>query len=200
MAAITNYATLVSAIREFVDRDDWDVDQIIGLAEAEFRLHLSPQYARETSDLSLAFTSGSASIPSGFVRPLALSHATYGTLVGTTIGNVRNRRIPVNTGIPEVFAITGSTIEVAPLYTGDLTLDYEATLAGLSSLNATNWLITNAPQAYLSMCMYFGKARDEDPQVVSYRAQAMTAVDALIGQSTVAQYGRASAVLPGATP
>lgn len=199
MAAITNYTTLASAINTWGERTQ-DVDELIGLAEAEFRLHLTPQYARETSALTLAFTNGSATLPSGFVRPIALSHATFGTLAGTTMANIRNRRIAVSTGIPDVFAVTGSTIEVAPLYTGNLILDYEATLAGLSGSNATNWLITNAPQAYLSMCMYFAKAKFEDPLAMTYRAQAMGAVDALISQSVVAQFGSAAPVLAGVTP
>lgn len=199
MAAITDYASLTTAIDEWAERDDWDTDQLIALAEGEFRLHLDPHFSREAST-TLTFTSGSASIPTGFVRPLALTHTTYGPLVEASIGHVRERRIWLTTGIPDCFAITGSTVEVAPSYTGDLTFDFESTLTALSSGNTTNWLITAAPQAYLAMCMFFGKAKDEDPLAGNYRAQALSTVDALVQQSTVAQYGRASTKLRGATP
>src|SRR5690606_33765822 len=154
----------------------WDKDQIIGLAEAEFRLHLDPHFSREAS-ATLAFTAGSAAIPTGFVRPLALTNATYGPLDEASIGYVRKRRIGLTTGIPDCFAVTGSTIEVAPVYTGDLLLDFESTLTALSSSNTTNWLITAAPQAYLAMCMFFGKAKDEDPLAGSYRAHALSTID-----------------------
>jgi hypothetical protein len=199
MAAVTDYTTLAAAIDEWAERGDWDTDQLIALAEAEFRLHLDPHFSRETST-TLAFVSGSATLPTGFVRPLALTHATYGPLQEASIGYVRERRVMLTTGIPDCFAITGSTVEVAPTYTGDLTFDFESTLTALSSTNATNWLITAAPQAYLAMCMFFGKAKDEDPMAGSYRAQALSTVDALVQQSTVAQYGRASTKLRGATP
>lgn len=198
MAAVTDYTTLAAAIEEWDERSH-DTDQLIGLAEAEFRLHLVPHFSRETS-ATLAFVSGSASIPTGFVRPLALTHATYGPLEEASIGYVRQRRIWLTTGIPDCFAITGSTVEVAPTYTGDLTFDFESTLAALSSSNATNWLITAAPHAYLAMCMFFAKAKFEDPNAGSYRAQALSIVDGLVQQSTVAQYGRASTKLRGATP
>lgn len=199
MAAIIDYTSLSTAIDEWAERDDWDTDQIIALAEAEFRLHLDPHFSREATT-TLTFTDGSAAIPTGFVRPLALTSTTYGPLVEASIGHIRERRIWITTGIPDCFAITGSTVEVAPAYTGDLTFDFESTLTALSSSNATNWLITAAPQAYLAMCMFFGKAKDEDPLAGSYRAQALSTVDALVQQSTVAQYGRASTKLRGATP
>lgn len=199
MAAITNYTTLAAAIDNWDERTH-DAAELIGLAEAEFRLHLSPHYARDTSNASLAFTSGSAALPSGFIRPLALTHGTYGQLHATTIGAVRERRIWLTTGIPDCYAITGSTIEVAPSYTGNLALDYEATLTGLSGSNETNWLITNAPQAYLSMCLHFAKAKWEDPAAGAYKAQALNTLDNLTTQSTVAQYGNAKPRIPGATP
>jgi len=198
MAAITNYTTLVAAINEWDERTH-DTDELIGLAEAEFRLHLTPNYAKDTSG-TLTFASGSAALPDGFVRPIALTRSTYGPLVEASIAHIRERRIWIATGIPDCYAVTGSTVEVAPSYDGDLTFDYEATLTGLSSSNATNWLITNAPQAYLAMCMYFAKAKFEDPSAGSYRAQALSTVDALTIQSTVAQYGGASVKLRGATP
>lgn len=198
MAAVTDYTSLAATIDEWDERTH-DTDQLIALAEAEFRLHLDPHFSREAST-SLTFTSGSAAIPTGFVRPLALTHATYGPLTEASIGYVRERRVWLTTGIPDCFAVTGSTIEVAPSYTGALTFDFESTLTALSSGNTTNWLITNGPQAYLAMCMFFAKAKFEDPSAGAYRAQALSTVDALVEQSTVAQYGRASTKLRGATP
>lgn len=198
MAAITDYTTLAAAINTWDERTH-DTDELIGLAEAEFRLHFDPHFSRETS-VTLTFTAGSAAIPTGFVRPLALTSATYGPLIEASIGHIRERRIWLSTGIPDCFAITGSTVEVAPIYAGDLTFDFEGTLTGLSGSNATNWLITAAPQAYLAMCMFFAKAKFEDPTAGNYKAQALSTVDDLVMQSTVAQYGRASTKLRGATP
>lgn len=160
MAAITDYSTLASAIDSWDERDH-DSDELIGLAEAEFRLYLGPNYARETTS-TVAFTSGSASQPTGFVRPVAMMHTTYGAVALRSIEEVRERRIWDTSGIPSIYAVSGSTLETAPTYTGNLSFTHEAKLTGLSGSNTTNWLITTAPQAYLSMCLSFAKAKNED--------------------------------------
>lgn len=197
MAQITNYTTLAAAIDDWEERD-LDADELIGLAEAEFRVHLGPHYARETS-ATVAFTSGSASLPSGFVRPIAMTHSTYGEIDLVTLAQVRKLRLNA-TGIPSVYAVTGSTLEVGPSYTGNLTFDYEAKLTGLDGSNATNWLITNAPHVYLDMCRFYAKSKFEDPNAVAFRAAALANLDLLVEQSTIAKYGQAGAVLRGCTP
>lgn len=200
MAAITNYTTLSAALTDWAEWPFFDADEIIGMAEAEFRLFLGPNFAKEAS-ATLSFTSGSASLPAGYVRALDLTHSVYGGLTMTTIGAVRERRINVSTGIPDLYAIFGSTVEVAPSYTGNLTFDYEGSLAGLSSGNETNWLITNAPQVYLAMCQSLIKAMQEDYQSAALlKADALRVLDGLGMQSIVGQLGRASITLPGATP
>jgi hypothetical protein len=197
MAQITDYTTLAAAIDDWEERD-LDADELIGLAEAEFRIHLGPHYARETS-ATVTFTSGSASLPTGFVRPVAMTHTTYGEIDLVTLAQVRKRRL-YSTGIPSVYAVTGSTLEVGPSYDGDLTFDYEAKLTGLSGSNATNWLITNAPHVYLDMCRFYAKSKFEDPAAPVFRAAALANLDMLVEQSTVAKYGQAGAVLRGCTP
>jgi hypothetical protein len=200
MAAITNYTTLSAALTDWAEWPFFDADEIIGLAEDEFRLYLGPNFAKEATT-TLAFTSGSAALPTGYIRTLDLTHATYGGLTMTTIGAVRERRIHVATGIPDIYAIFGTTVEVAPSYTGNLTFDYEGSLAGISGSNETNWLITNGAQAYLAMCMSFIKAKQEDYQSAALlKGDAYRVLDGLGLQSIVGQMGRASVTLPGATP
>lgn len=198
MAQITDYITLTSAIAAWDERAH-DADELIGLAEAEFRLYFGPNYAKEAT-ATLTFTDGSVALPAGYIRALALTHATYGGLTQSSIAAVRERRI-VPTGIPDIYAITGTTIELGPSYTGDLTFDYEGTLAGLTSLNTTNWLIVNAPQAYLAMCMSMAKAKFEDyGNAAMFKADAFRVLSELGIQSMVGQYGRAAVRLPGSTP
>lgn len=200
--AITDYASLSSAINDFPDRsyDAGQLDRFIGLAEAEFRLELGPNFARETN-ITLTFTAGSVALPAGFIRPLSLVHATYGPLSERSIGAVRERRVFDTGSTPGIYAVTGSTVEVAPLYTGNLSFDFEGTLTGLSGSNTTNWLITNAPQAYLKMCLSMEKAYNEDWQSAAMlSAAAMQTLNNLGIQSMVAQFGRASVSIPGMTP
>ena len=198
MAQITDYTTLAAAIDDWDERDH-DADELIGLAEGEFRLYFGPNFVKETSS-ALTFTSGVASLPSGFVRPLALVHATLGDVPFRSIAAVRAYNYDSTAGDPVMAAITGSSIVTAPLYTGSATLSYEGTLTGLTSNNATNWLITNAPQAYLSMCLYFGKAKYEDPTAPGYKATALQTLADLGIQAVVAQYGRVGMTIRGSTP
>jgi len=57
----------------------------------------------------------------------------------------------LSSGRPKYFSIVGGQIRVLPVpdgsYTGELT--YYAKLTKLSSTNATNWLLTQAPDVYL---------------------------------------------------
>jgi hypothetical protein len=200
--AITDYASLTTGINDFAERSyaAGETDRFIGLAEAEFRLYLGPNFAKEASTV-LTVTSGSAPLPAGFVRSLSLIHLTYGGLTEASIGTVRERRIWDTGGIPKIYAVTGSTVEVASSYSGALTFDFEGSLTGLSSGNTTNWLITNAPQAYLSMCLSMEKAFNEDYQGASIaKADSFRVLNDLGIQSMVAQAGRASVRIPGPTP
>ena len=199
--AVTDYSSLGAGINDFATRsyDSGQLDRFIALAEAEFRLYFGPNFAKETST-TLSFTDGSASLPAGFVRFIALTHSTYGGLTETSIGAVREARIS-NSGIPARVAVTGSTLELDTEFTGDMTLDYEGTLAGLTNSNATNWLILNAPQAYLSMCLAMEKAYLEKWDASAMlKANALQTLNDLGFQSMVAQLGRSTVRIPGATP
>jgi len=198
--AITDYASLKSGINDFDENvyDDGQLDRFIGLAEGEFRLYFGPNFAKETST-TLTFTSGSAALPSGFVRCVAMTHGTYGTLTETSIGKVRDRRL-YTSGVPARFAITGSTVELDITGSDSATMDYEGTLTGLSSGNTTNWIITNAPQAYLSMCLYFAKVFKEDPNAPAYKQSSLQTLADLGFQSMTAQLSRAAVRLQGVTP
>lgn len=203
MAAIVDYATLTSEIGAHMKRSyaSGDTDGFIGNAEADFRLYLGPNFSRQTSSTP-TFTSGSASLPTGFIRPIAATHSTYGNLTETDIGTIRQARV-AGFSIPTQYAITGSTIELDDSgYSGtDITFDYEAKLTGLSSGNATNWLVLNAPQAYLKMCLSYAHARLESYETAQALSTAALQNLADLGiQSTVAQLGRATVRIPGSTP
>lgn len=203
MAAITDYASLTTEIGAQMKRSysSADTDGFIGLSEGDFRLYLGPNFAKDAS-ATPTFVNGSAPLPAGFVRPIAVSHSTYGLLNGTDIGTIRQSRINGD-AIPTMFAVTGATIELNDAgYSGtDITLDYEGTLAGLSSGNTTNWLVVNAPQVYLKMCLSYANARLKSfDQAAALRQAAMQDLADLGVQSTVAQLARAAVHIPGSTP
>lgn len=200
MAAITNYSTLSAAINSW-DVRTHDTDELIALAEAEFRLLLGPNFAKEVV-ATLTFASGVATLPTGFVRPISLTVTTYGEIPFRDMQTVEQVLASGIGGVaPSMVAISWSSVYSAPLYTGNATFVYEGTLTGLSSINSTNWLITNAPQAYLAMCMSLAKAKFEDFNAAAlYRQSAEQTLNRLGIQSMVGQYGRATMTIRGATP
>lgn len=199
--AITDYATLATALSDWDERDHaGDADELIGLAEAEFRIYFGPSYVKETT-ATITFASGLATLPTGYVRAILLTHSTAGPLEQTSWEALDTLNPYSVTGDPSLYAISGTSIKTAPLYTGDLTFTYEGTLTGLSGSNTTNWLITYAPQAYLSMCLSMAKAKFEDYQGAAVlKGQALQTLADLGLQATVARYGHAGMTIRGATP
>lgn len=202
MAAITNYTTLAAAIPAWDKRSyTADVlDEIIGLADAEFRLELGPLYPRETT-ATLSFVSGSASFSSRFIRPLALIVDTYGRIPFRSSVEVKSNNASGLSGVPVMAAVDGDVIITYPAYTGDADFVYEAQLTGISTTNATNWIIAHAPQAYLKMCLYVCRARIEDYESAAlFKADALDTVSKLNFQSMVATTGMGGMTIAGPTP
>ena len=203
MAAIVSYDTLTTEIGAHMKRTytAGETDGFIGLAEGEFRLYLGPNVAKQAHSTP-TFANGSAALPSGFVRPMAMTHSTYGGLDEADIATIRQARVS-GASIPSKYAITDSTIELDDDgYDGtDITFDYEGTLTGLSGTNTSNWLLLSAPQSYLKMCLSYANARLKAyDQAAALRQAALQDLVDLGIQSTVAQKARVTVRIPGATP
>ena len=202
-SAITDYATLSTSINEWAVRNytQGQLDQFIGLAEGEFRLKFGPNFALETGAASVTFTDGIGALPAGFLRPLSLTVSGIGPVTFTGLAAIRSDNLFGGSGNPSLAAISGSSIITAPKFTGTGSLDYEGSLVGLSGTNTTNWLVTNAPQAYLSMCLSVAYAFNEIfDKAQLYEGKAMQTLNDLGIQSMVGQQARASVRIPGATP
>jgi hypothetical protein len=203
MAAIVDYATLTTEIGAHMKRtySASDTDGFIGNAEGEFRLYLPPNYTLEIGAASVTFTNGIGALPAGFVRPISLTIAGVGPVSFVALGTVRNANLFGGTGNPQLAAISGSSIITTPTYTGSVALDYEGALPGLSGLNTTNWLVLNAPQTYLKMCLSYANARLKSlDQANAFRSAALQDLQDLGIQSLVAQQGRGTVTIPGPTP
>jgi hypothetical protein len=200
--SLTSYSGLSTAIGTWGTRtySQDQLDEFILLAEASMNRRLGPHYTRETS-ATVTFTAGAASIPTGFVRAISLVHTTYGALDQATIATVRERRVWDTAGIPYIYAVTGTTIELAAVYTGDLTLDYEARFTGLSGSNTSNWLLALAPDAYLFYCRAAQAAYEEEFQQAGiFEAKGAAVIDEVVLEAMVGKLGNATVHLPGYTP
>jgi len=103
---------------------------------------------RATADATTEYTG----LPSDFleIRSAHLNTSPKTQLRAMALSEIRSRRLGSTTGQPEVFAITGDEILLAPAPDGtyEIELDYYA-FTELSDSNTTNWLLTNYPDIYL---------------------------------------------------
>lgn len=201
--SVTDYASIRTELNNYTLRSytTAQVDTFLGQSESEFNIYLGPNHVRETSATVNTDASGVAALPAGFVRFLSLSHATYGNVELTTWDALTAFNPTGAAGIPTKCAIQGTSLKVAHVLDGDFTLNYEATLAPLTSLVTSNWLLAKAPHVYFQMVMAQSKLFEEDAQQAAiWKAMALKSLRDLGIQSMVAQYGRAGMKVRGATP
>ncbi len=162
--AIATYTDLVSAITEWLARDGdatltARVPDFITLAEAKFnRLLRVPQMEkRATTTIDTASTNPEfITLPSDFqsMRRVRLSGVEGKPLLTflsqTQIGDYRYNNADA-ADQPVYFSVVGTEMELAPTPDSNYTVEmvYRANIPALSSSNATNWLLTLAPDLYL---------------------------------------------------
>lgn len=208
MAQITDYGSLSTAINDYAgarSETQATLDIIIGLAEADFNLMPSIKtYRRETTDTTLTTdANGEVTLPSGFLRMRSIVRDYSGAvpLIAVSWEELKRLNPYAQAGTPTHYAISGTKLKVAEIATDDFLATYESSLTGLSSANTTNWLITLAPQAYLSMCLSYMYARiQEFSTAQALRAQAIDILSAVGIQSDLAQYGNTQIELDQAVP
>jgi len=150
--SITTYAELQTAVVNWLHRDDLSaqIPDFITLAEAKLKRELRTREMekRATTDVSGEYTE----LPSDFIeiRSAYLNTDPKQQLKPMPPSDIRSRWMGSTTGKPEVFAIVGDEILLAPSPDGtyEIELDYYA-FSPLSELNTTNWLLTKYPDVYL---------------------------------------------------
>jgi hypothetical protein len=150
--SITTYSELQTTVANWLHRDDLtsQIPDFITLAEAKLKRELRTRdmEKRATTDTSTEYTE----LPSDFVaiRSAYLNTDPKQQLRLMTPADIRSRWIGSTTGQPEVFAIVGNEIMLAPSPDGtyEIELDYYA-FSALSETNQTNWLLTKYPDVYL---------------------------------------------------
>lgn len=203
--AIGTYSDLISAIDDYTDRsystarkDIW-----IGNAEAKFNRRLGADYRRSTSTTLNTDANGEVSLPSGFVQMRSLTR--------DLAGSAPLKQVPWSALIAlnpyeysdaaNWFAISGTTLKVAPITDDDFLAIYDATLSGLTSSNTTNWLLTLAPDVYLNMCLAEEALFTRDfAGAQGLAASSYDMLDDLVAMDQVAQFSNVEAVPDTAMP
>jgi len=156
MAIIVNYATLQTAIGDYLNRSDLTSFLPNFTQACEMRLYRDLRIRAMETDLSVTISGGVAAVPTSPIF-LDLKYAYVNTVPIKSLDRVPPddvyARFPVRQGvseIPTVIAVEGSNFIFGP-YPGDYNIKgiYYTRFAPLSASNTTNWFTINATDALL---------------------------------------------------
>lgn len=203
--AISTYAELTSKISSWAvaSYTSDQTDDFIALAEAAITTRLGPDYRRTTTGTITTDANGLATLPTGFVLMRSLVRDVTGSapLKQTTWDGLIELNPYAEATDPIWFAISGSSLKVAPVCEDNFIGRWDAKLSGLSSTTTTNWLLTAAPHVYLYACRaeaFEYEERYSDADRARQRWQMM--LDDLVGQDVTGEYGNTTMVIDGVTP
>jgi hypothetical protein len=153
MAIITNFATLSTAVGDYLNRSDLTtfVPNFIQGCEAKLYKNLRIR-AMETA-LSVTISSGVAAIPSDYVE-LKFAYVDASPIQPLKRASMEEiyTLYPTRSGgeKPRLISTEGTNFIFGP-YPGNYTIKgtYYARLAALSGSNTTNWFTTNSPTLLL---------------------------------------------------
>ena len=153
--AISTYSELTTAVANWLDRDDLTlrIPEFIALAEAKFNrtLRLRSMEAKYTANTVAA--QRNLALPTGYIqmRNFQVNTSPLTTLSYVT-PEIYDRLWGGSTsGIPKFYTILANEISLGPIPASVVEVEmlFYKNFENLSSTVATNWLITNAPDAYL---------------------------------------------------
>lgn len=151
--SISTYSELQAAARNWLNRPsdlDSRIPEFVVLAETRFNRVLNTPEMETIATLST--TAESVALPSDFweARGAYLDTDPRQVLEEVTLAFLRDRYSTQTTGRPQVYAISGGNIVLAPSpdTTYSLKLTYKQSIPPLAS-NSTNWLLTKHPDIYL---------------------------------------------------
>lgn len=191
--AIATYSDLSNAIDDYTERSYSQArkDIFIGNAEAKFNRKLGSSYRAGESTTLTTNANGEATLPTSSIGLRSLVRDVAGALplVATSWDALIEMNPYAEAGEPVFYAFNGSTVKVAPIAQADFLAVYDARLSALGSSTATNWLLTIAPDIYLTACLAEEKMFTNDYQIADgLYARALGMLDELIAQDEAAHY------------
>ena len=203
--ALGTYAELTTGIGAYMVKTytSTETDYFIALAEARINRHLSGQYRRSGSATITTDSTGTATLPTGFIMLRSIVRDVTGSKPLTQVSwSALTLLDPYAVSSDAThYAIQGSSIKVAPVTQDTFTAIYDSSVPNLSSTTTTNWLLTLAPDIYLEMCLAEAERYEMNPGAAQdHRATGLGELDSLVAQSNVAQFGNIEVVMDMVTP
>lgn len=192
--ALSNYTELKSTIADFLNRDDLTsiIPAFIELAEAQMNRDIRHwrMETRSVGDVDSEYST----LPTDWIETISLHVNGDGTSTLNLASReaIANRRAKTEdeSGRPRLYAHADGSIELFPTpdKTYEIELLYYAKLDVLSSSNATNWLLDEAPDVYLyGALIHSAPYLQEDARAGTWASMYSAAVQKLNAASKAAQ-------------
>jgi hypothetical protein len=195
---ITNYTELKSAIADWLLRDDLTsvIPTFISLSEAQIQREVRD--FRMVKRATAQIDSGYSAVPADWLQNIRFQLNTdpITTLEYVTPDQAAEEaHIYPGSRRPAFFTMIGEEFQVVPApdgtYDGELT--YYAKVPALSASNATNWLLTEAPDIYLhGALLQAAPYLSDDQRIGVWGSLYQKGIDTLKVQSDRAAVGSSS--------
>lgn len=186
MAAISSYATLKTALADWLARDDLTSYLAYMIEAGEERIYREIKVRQMETAYSGAIASGVIALPSGFRgwKALRVDGSPSTPLQPADLDTLyRQHPLRASDGKPLKFAINGANVEFGPYPDSAYTIKgtYWKKLDALSDSNTSNWLITDAP--YLLLWASLSEAAvfiQNDPRIGVWEGKYQSAKGLLV--------------------
>lgn len=195
MAIITSYATLQTAIGDYLNRSDLTTSLPNFTQACEMKLYRDLRIRAMETALNVTISGGVAAVPTDPIF-LDLKFAYVNTVPVKSLDRVPPddvyARYPIRQGVselPTVIAVEGSNFIFGP-YPGDYNIKgiYYTRLTPLSASNTTNWFTTNATDALLyGSLLEAAPFLANDPRVALWQIAFDRAVESIKKEETRAR-------------
>ena len=193
--AITNYSELLTAIGDWLNRDDLTtvLGDFVTLAEEDInsKLRHYDMERRSTATISTRYVSP----PTGWLATVSFrlgspSQGSLELISRDEMATLRGRNEDA-VGKPQYYCLTAGEFEVYPTpdqtYTGELV--YFAAVTPLSDASPTNWLLTRYPSLYLyGALVHSAPYLDDDPRAMTWASLYQARIEAANAESNAARW------------
>ena len=195
--SIASYDDLVAQVAGFLNRSSItsEVPTFIRLAEAQMNREIKHWKGEARSDLTIS--ARYSDLPADFRSPVRLSVSTASgprEIEPISQNEMLDLRASTNdlVGVPQYYAISGGSLELYPTPSEAFTVQliYKADIPALSPDNQSNWLLTEAPDAYLyGTLMQTAPWLREDERMAMWGSLYAQAIQSVNSDAEMAKHG-----------
>jgi hypothetical protein len=193
LGAIPDRDTLITAVNDWLDRDDLDakIPMFIQMAEAQFSRELRAPLMERTATFSA--TDEDTGLPEDYIamRAVYQEGSPDRPLKGIAPTAIREG-YDGSTGTPVAYCLVSGGIRLIPPPSAPilLTMDYFARIDHLTVSTPTNWLLDQHPDAYLYGTLFNAEIYlDNAPRAAQWKGLLDQVVDRINRTSRNDRYG-----------